>query len=231
MTVQRCLHAMPIDGIFGPVTGSHVRNFQAFHHLDVDGIVGPQTWAVLEREFNLPPYPPPLPAVPDTPMIDAICDLAMSSPIATYQWRDRGQMPPGYTQGMALAFSTVLRKFLAGDGPALEMAKANTQDDETDVLAWYANEIGELNIETDKAGTDVLRTLFVVLMGLGPRESSGRHCEGRDMSAENVESDTAEAGLFQTSWNINTCSDQIQTIVDQYSGGTPLCSYTSGTTA
>ena len=38
------------------------------------------------------------------------------------------------------------------------------------------------------------------------RESSGRHCEGRDQSADNVQSDTAEAGLFQTSYNAYSAS-------------------------
>lgn len=39
-------------------------------------------------------------------------------------------------------------------------------------------------------GTDTLRQLFVLLIGLGMRESSGQYCEGRDRSASNV---TAEA--------------------------------------
>src|SRR4029450_413972 len=51
-------------------------------------------------------------------------------------------------------------------------------------------------------GLDTLRHLFVLMIGLGMRESSGKYCEGRDMSASNVTADTCEAGLFQTSWNI-----------------------------
>ena len=31
----------------------------------------------------------------------------------------------------------------------------------------------------------------------GMRESSGQHCCGRDISADNVTADTAEAGLFK----------------------------------
>jgi hypothetical protein len=33
------------------------------------------------------------------------------------------------------------------------------------------------------------------------RESSGQHCCGRDQSADNTDSDTCEAGAFQTSYN------------------------------
>jgi hypothetical protein len=45
------------------------------------------------------------------------------------------------------------------------------------------------------------------MLGHGMRESSGRHCEGRDLSADNVQSDTAEAGLFQTSYNAHSATE------------------------
>jgi hypothetical protein len=56
-------------------------------------------------------------------------------------------------------------------------------------------------------------------MGLGMRESSGRHCEGRDQSADNVSSDTAEAGLFQTSYNAHSCSSNFDLLFDAFSAG------------
>ena len=39
----------------------------------------------------------------------------------------------------------------------------------------------------------------------GMRERSGRHCEGRDRKATNTTAETAEAGLFQTSYK--ACTD------------------------
>ena len=47
-----------------------------------------------------------------------------------------------------------------------------------------------------------LRRSFALLLGLGMRESSGRYCEGRDRSANNTGADTAEAGLFQMSFDL-----------------------------
>jgi len=57
------------------------------------------------------------------------------------------------------------------------------------------------------------------MLGSGMRESSGRHCEGRDQSADNVSSgDTAEAGLFQTSYNAHSASDpEFDDLMDEYS--------------
>lgn len=44
---------------------------------------------------------------------------------------------------------------------------------------------------------------YSVLLPLGMWESSGNYLQGRDMSARNTSSSTAEAGLFQTSYNIH----------------------------
>jgi hypothetical protein len=94
-----------------------------------------------------------------------------------------------------------------GDNFARELAKAPAGD-EDDALVVYEDEFKDAKMDNSATGLTTLRHLLVLMIGLGMRESSGQYYEGRDQSAENVESDTAEAGLFQTSWNINTCSDE-----------------------
>jgi hypothetical protein len=221
--VQTCLD-IDVDGDFGRQTQDAVERFQLSEQLVVDGIVGPQTWSALEQTYELPPYPPPLPPPLDQAMIERICDLAMESQVAVYSWSDRGVAPPGYVKGMAVAWAAALRKYLADDPAVIEMAKANSWNSEIDVFAWYEDEFLDAGMGNNtEAGVDTLRHLFVLLMGLGMRESSGQHCCGRDMSATNVDSDTAEAGLHQTSWNISTCSNLVPLVFDQYRGGSPLC--------
>ena len=63
----------------------------------------------------------------------------------------------------------------------------------SDVLAWYDPQFRAAGMENAVSGADTLRHLFVLLFGLGMRESSGRYCAGRDTSANNTDADTAEA--------------------------------------
>lgn len=48
----------PIDGIFGPLTETAVREFQRSKGLTVDGIIGPRTWAAMGVDCTTPPIPP-----------------------------------------------------------------------------------------------------------------------------------------------------------------------------
>jgi hypothetical protein len=218
-TVQQCLD-LESDGDFGQETCDAVHLYQLSADLQSDGVVGDETWAKLERDFNLPPYPPPLlpPIRPE--MAQLICEMAESSPVATFQWEDRGVAPIGYVKGMTLAWASALRNWVAEDSSAREMGKACVGNEDEDALAWYADVFRDLGMDNSRAGVDALRHLFVLLFGLGMRESSGRHCEGRDLSAENTSAETAEAGLFQMSWNASSCSDEMQKLYDQYKAET-----------
>ena len=48
-----------VDGVFGPITESAVRDLQRRYHISVTGRVNPQTWEVLDMNEN--PYRSPLP--------------------------------------------------------------------------------------------------------------------------------------------------------------------------
>lgn len=160
------------------------------------------------------------PKFPDD-VIAQISQIASSSLIADYSWKDRGRSPPGYIKGMAVAYAQAVVRFDNGDEPMLEMSKADTYNDDVDALSWYRSNFNAIGLSNAKAGLDTLRHLYVLLLGLGMRESSGKHCEGRDQSADNTSSDTAEAGLFQTSWNAHNCDDAFNTLADQYDKSSP----------
>lgn len=157
--------------------------------------------------------PPPL----DKETLKVIHGLVRRSPLHRYVWEDRGVAPMGYLAGMATAFAVAYGRLITEDPLIAQAAKADTHDEDVDALSWYAGEFADLGMANDLAGANTLRHLYVLMIGLGMRESCGMYCEGRDVSAENVESDTAEAGLFQASWNIRSCCpDDMQTLFDQY---------------
>jgi peptidoglycan hydrolase-like protein with peptidoglycan-binding domain len=210
--LQEALGVLIADGDFGSITETWVRAFQAACGLKADGVVGPVTWEAIEDlEARKAAGGPRLPER----LIDRIVALAEESEIQEFLWPDRGMTPPGYIPGMALSFAYALRQFEDGDDAATIMAKAQGGADK-DALAFYDSEFKKLNMSNKTAGIDTLRHLFVMMIGLGPRESSARYVEGRDLSASNVQSDTCEAGLFQTSWNIRNGSDAIEPLLDDF---------------
>ncbi len=152
--------------------------------------------------------------------IDQIIQIAAVSDITRYQWKNRGVAPAGYIKGMAMMYARIYCKLKAGDAAATEMAKANTTDDTRDALAWYNQQFVTAGMDNSTAGVDTLRHLFVLLIGLGMRESSGKNCAGRDQSASNTTADTAEAGLFQTSFNARSASPLLPQLFTRYANST-----------
>ncbi|HEY4965704.1 MAG TPA: hypothetical protein VII28_04860 [Puia sp.] len=159
-----------------------------------------------------------MPAQPGT--IDQLIDIAANSAIADYSWNRRGLASKGYITGMAVAYARVYCKLKSGDDSAKEMAKANTGDENKDCLAWYNPEFLNLGMDNSSDGADTLRHLFALLTGLGMRESSGRYCEGRDRSASNTTAETAEAGLFQTSYNARFANPLLADLFTKYANST-----------
>jgi hypothetical protein len=222
--LQNLLGISP-SGTFGPETDQAVRSFQASHNLVVDGIVGSHTWGVLNespirvaggRKIGVSvggSIGSLSPAV-----IDQIVKLAGESELARARWEDRDVAPRGYVKGMAVMFGQVYAKWKAGDSAARVMAAANSGNDFSDALSWYDSRFRAAGMSNAAAGATTLRHLFVLLIGLGMRESSGRYWEGRDESStEEATADTSEAGLFQQSWNARVASPELPKLFAAYS--------------
>ena len=160
-----------------------------------------------------------VPLTPDTPPgpLDEIIQIATTSAISRFDWANRGIAPRGYIKGMAVVYARVCCKLQARDDAAIEMAKANTGNRQSDALAHYAQKFSDAGMSNEADGVDTLRHLFVLLIGLGMRESSGRYCEGRDRSASNTTANTAEAGPFQTSFDAKSASPLMPQLFQQYS--------------
>jgi hypothetical protein len=202
---------IPADGHFGNITATQVEAFQRACGLSPDAIVGSVTWdAVDDLESRLDDGELGLP----DELIADIVKIAQASPIDGYEWPDRGISPPGYISGMSLCYAVAVRGLQEGAAHDIAMAKSLGTSD-VDALKWYEAELKKQGCKLDTP-ENRLRTLFVLMIGLGMRESSGRYCEGRDMSANNVQADTCESGLFQTSWNIRSADSSLPGLLTDY---------------
>lgn len=161
--------------------------------------------------------------------LSLITKLAGSSECSKYRFKDRGRAPLGYIKGMALVYAkaycereTVANKYIAQ--PPFNI-------DWSDALSWYNSNFNALNMSNLAGGIDTHRHVYTLLIGLGMRESSGRYCCGRDMSADYTSASGAEAGLFQTSYNSKskyidgklTKSEILLDIYDRYKNGKSKC--------
>src|SRR5262249_47556438 len=140
--------------------------------------------------------------------IDQIVSLARNSALARYSWSGRGRAPIGYINGVAVSFAPGCLKLKAGDSAALAM---------TAPLGGTHSEAGAWSGAASVSRSTTLLKFFALLYGLGIRESAGNCFEGRDRSASNVTADTAEAGLFQQSWNSRSTSPELPKLFAAYS--------------
>jgi len=123
-----------------------------------------------------------------------IKNIVNGSSCSLYKFKDRGYAPKDYLETIAKIYhkESCAKKELPSNGG------------DKDALAWYGL-------------SSNLRNTYTFLIGLGMRESSGKHCAGRDSSATNIDALTAEAGLFQFSYNSINASPRLKEIYSSHS--------------
>lgn len=158
---------------------------------------------------------PVRPAAQAPTVIEQIQTIAANSPCAQIFWRDRGVAPKAYMRGMALVYARAACQLDRADVRVVSKARLvpNVANNKIDALTWYDEQFTDLDMSNTADGIDTLRHAYALLIGLGMRESSGRFCVGRDLSADFTSADSAEAGLFQTSFGARL---RHQTMADLY---------------
>ena len=135
---------------------------------------------------------------------DSIRAIVEGSACARYSWKDHGRAFFGYVHGVALSYG---RAVCAKTVPRL-------LGDHRDALVHYG-----------VTGGDLLLKTYALMVGLGMRESDGRHCVGRDTTnPDSSTGESCEGGAWQESWDIryyvkanNTCCEPLDLyIVDLF---------------
>jgi hypothetical protein len=159
---------------------------------------------------------------PAAPQADRrIAEIAAASPCARHIWPGRGRAPVGYIKGVALTYAKSFCESRAGGGAVDIMRRPLTRNGQ-DALVHYQSALAAhgVNVNSD---TERLRALYTLAIGLGMRESSGNTTEGRDLTARRPTANSAEAGLFQTSFDSFNVSPALSQLFDQYRANTGGC--------
>lgn len=148
--------------------------------------------------------------------VTAAIDRASVSSVMRISWPERGRAPAGFVKGMAAVFAILYARLKVNDQAVLAMVRVVDEPGKHDVFDVLEQHLLAQGMKTgDASMRDRLRYLFVVMYGLGMRESSGRYCCGRDTTAVlEVSAETAEAGPFQTSWDLRGASPEIVRLFD-----------------
>jgi murein DD-endopeptidase MepM/ murein hydrolase activator NlpD len=183
-----------------------------------------ETEEFLPRIWPMPaPAPRTFPAL--EPCQQRIADLIDKSTLRSMRWpqldRKTGKYeyslaPPAYLLGMALTYARVYCKWRDLDPYVLLMAAAEKDFSATrpkepkategivleDMLYSLRDHFKKSGMANTSDGPDTLRHLFVLLVGLGLRESWGRYYQGPYKATPPEKLATAAAGMFQMSHSL-----------------------------
>lgn len=157
--------------------------------------------------------------------VDQIATIAANSPCARINWKQRGFAPAAYMRGMALVYARAVCHLDRSDVQVVSKARLTPgpESNKTDALTWYDPQFTAAGMSNTTAGVDTLRHAYTLLIGLGMRESSGKYCEGRDQSMDFTASDSAEAGLFQTSFRARLRQPTMAELYEKYKADQSGC--------
>ncbi len=143
--------------------------------------------------------------------LQTITDLAIKSECAQTAHDVQGKPPQGFLKGIALTYA---RAACAPDAAWVKVASQPVGDDaKKDALAHYGLAKGPPRLEST----------FALVLGSAARESSWRWCVGKDPGASNTDSETCEAGLYQTSYNSRSASPVLPALFAQYKASSDGC--------
>lgn len=147
----------------------------------------------------------------------AIYDVVEKSTACSKRyWKNRGIAPMAYMKGMAIMYAKQVcgqgSKFIEQDKirSTFKLSWENFSRKHTDGLEFYGLKGSALNT-------------YTFLIGLGMRESSGRYCEGRDMSAGFAKDYSAEAGVFQSAYVDRLFNSELAPLYKKYQNGELNC--------
>lgn len=154
-------------------------------------------------------------------LLDPITAIASRS-TCNPQGHDRA--PAAYIRGMAMTFARAVCHPERADVRVSSAARAAPGSEAAlgDALTVFDEQFRRLNMSNDSDGPDALRHTYVLLLGLGLIESSGKYCAGRDSPRPYNHENSAESGLFQTSWGAHTYSDTLEPLYNAYKPSRPL---------
>lgn len=152
---------------------------------------------------------------------DAVIEIARDSQCISHNWKQRGVAPPSYIEGMALVFARAACHPERAD--VREVSAADSGHLKTDALTVYKDRFAQLGMRNDADGAETLRHSYALLIGLGMMESSGKYCEGRDVSQCFAAADSAESGLFQTSFGVGSSRPVLMALFADYRAGKRDC--------
>lgn len=143
--------------------------------------------------------------------------------VTGYSWNDRGRAPRAYIDGTTLTFA---RAYCQPKRSDVQVVSAKPTGASSDALVFLQSKFDAAGLK-NVGGVDTLRHVYVLVMGLGMRESSGRHCCGRDTSsqtASNAEkASTVEAGAWQTSHDSIGASPELAKLFAKYRASSDGC--------